>query len=236
VPVSLDDPGPPFAAVREPDPRALRIAIAADFGGTLPIDPEIVAAVEAAGRVFEGLGTTVEAAMPDLRGAEEAFRIRRAWLFDANLGPVLDEHGDRLKATIRWNIEQGRTLRTADLAHAERLLAVQHERTAAFFATYDALLVPTTQVLPFDADLEYPTRIGDHELATYLDWMRSCSDITATGAPAISVPGGFSAGGLPIGLQIVGPHRGEAKLLGIAKLFEQATRYAERRPTASTNG
>ena len=230
VPVSLADPGSTFVSVRVPEPGTLRIALGADFGGALPIDPEIVAAVEAAARVFAGLGATVEPAMPDLRGADEAFRIRRAWLFDAKLGPVLDTWGDQLKATIRWNIEQGRALRTADLARAEQLLAGLHERTAEFFTRYDALLLPTTQVLPFDADIEYPTRIGDVELTTYLDWMRSCSDITATGAPAISVPAGFSRAGLPIGLQIVGRHRGEAGLLGMAKLFEQATRYADRHP------
>lgn len=230
APVSLDEPGSTFARVPRPDPRALRVAVAADFDGTLPVDPEIVAAVRAAGGVFEGLGATVEPALPDLRGAEEAFGIRRAWLFDALLGPVLDRHGDRLKATIRQNIADGRALSTADLARAERLLAALHERTAAFFATYDALLVPTTQVLPFDADLEYPTEILGRPMSSYLEWMRSCCDITATGAPAISVPAGFSAGGLPIGLQIVGPHRGEAGLLGIARLFEQATRHGERRP------
>ena len=176
------------------------------------------------------MGREAEAKAEFLRGAEEAFGIRRAWLFDANLGPVLDAYGEQVKATIRWNIEQGRALRTADLARAERLLAGLHERTADFFSTYDALLVPTTQVLPFDATIEYPTTIAGRELFSYLDWMRSCSDITATGAPAISVPAGFSSGGLPIGLQIVGRHRGEAALLGIAKLFEQATRHPDRRP------
>ncbi len=231
VPVSLADPGSAFFPVRRPDPRTLRIAIGADFGGALPVDPEIVAAVEAAGRVFAGLGATVEPAMPDLRGADEAFRIRRAWLFDANLGPLLDTCGDQVKATVRWNIEQGRALRTADLALAERLLAGLHERTAEFFTGYDALLLPTTQVLPFDADIEYPTRIGDTDLTTYLDWMRSCSDITTTGAPAISVPAGFSRDGLPVGLQIVGRHRAEAALLGIAALYEQATHHATHHPS-----
>jgi amidase len=230
VPLSLDEPGGSFAAVPELDPRALRIAIAADFGSALPVDPEIVAAVEAAGTVFAGLGAAVEPALPDLRGAEKAFLIRRAWLFAANLGPVVDVHGDRVKATVRWNVEQGRALSTADLARAESLLASLYERTAAFFGRYDALLVPTTQVLPFDAELEYPTRIGDRELGSYLEWMRSCCDITATGAPALSVPAGFSERGLPIGLQIVGPHRGEAALLGVAKLFESATGHAARRP------
>jgi len=230
APLSLAEPGSSFAPVRSPDARSLRIAIGADFGGALPIEPEIVAAIESAGRVFEGLGAVVEQALPDLRGAEEAFHVRRAWLFAANLGPVLDAYGGQIKATIRWNIEQGRALGTADLARAERLFADLYERTADFFSSYDALLLPTTQVLPFDVDIEYPTRIGGHELGSYLDWMRSCSDITATGAPAISVPAGFSRDGLPIGLQVVGPHRGEAKLLGIARLFEQATRHGERRP------
>lgn len=242
VPVSLGEPGATFATVPRPDPTRLRIAVAADFGGLFPVDPEIVAAVTAAAEVYADLGATVTTALPDLRGAEEAFHIRRAWLFDANLGPVYDRHGDRLKDSIRWNIEQGRALGTSDLARAERLLGALYERTAQFFSGYDArdgydaLLLPTTQVLPFGVEQEYPTEINGHPLTSYLQWMRSCSDITATGAPALSVPAGFSAAGLPIGLQIVGPHRGEAGLLGIARLYEQATRYAERRPSAADVG
>jgi len=65
---------------------------------------------------------------------------------------------------------------------------------------------------------------------SYIEWMRACTDVTVMNAPAISVPAGFTDGGLPIGLQIVGPPRGDQRVLQVAHQFEQATRVGERRP------
>jgi amidase len=60
--------------------------------------------------------------------------------------------------------------------------------------------------------------------------MRSCSDISVTGLPAISVPAGFTAGGLPVGLQIVGRHREDFRTMQIAHMFEQVTETGQREP------
>jgi amidase len=96
--------------------------------------------------------------------------------------------------------------------------------------TYEFLVLPTTQVPPFDVGTPYVTEIDGRALPTYIDWMRSCSDITVTGLPAISVPAGFIAEGLPVGLQIVGRHQSELSVLQLARAFEQATGFGTRRP------
>ena len=70
-------------------------------------------------------------------------------------------------------------------------------------------------------------------MQSYIDWMRSCSDITVTGCPAISVPAGFTPDGLPVGLQLVGRHAADLGSLRLAHAFEQATRAGERRPVAT---
>ena len=88
-----------------------------------------------------------------------------------------------------------------------------------------------TQVEPFDVNTPYPTRIAGTAMATYLDWMRSCWYVTMMSNPAISVPAGFSATGLPVGLQIVGRHRDEWSVLQLAHAFEQATHHGRRRPS-----
>jgi amidase len=100
----------------------------------------------------------------------------------------------------------------------------------AFFETYDVLALPVSQVPPFSADEEYPATINGEPQATYLDWMRSAYLITVTGCPAISVPAGFTPEGWPVGVQLVGPARGERRLLEVAHAFEQATRVGDRRP------
>ncbi|WP_329609268.1 amidase family protein [Arthrobacter sp. ATA002] len=115
----------------------------------------------------------------------------------------------------------------ADTAAARTRLALKvHE----FFGGYDVLLAPAAQVLPFDAGLRYPEAINGEALPTYLDWMRSACVISATGLPALSMPAGFSADGLPVGLQMVMNHGEDFQLLQVAAAFEQATGYARRAP------
>ena len=104
----------------------------------------------------------------------------------------------------------------------------------AFFERYDFLVCPVAQVLPFDVTTEYPMEIDGHPLANYIEWMKSCYRISATTLPAISVPAGFSSGGLPVGLQIVGPYLGDFGVLQLAHAFEQVTRFGERRPPVVT--
>ena len=99
-----------------------------------------------------------------------------------------------------------------------------------FFADYDVLVLPVSQVPPFPADQEFPTTVNGRPMESYLDWMRSAYFITVTGCPAISVPAGFTSDGLPVGIQIVAPHNQERRLLEVAHAFEQATGYGERRP------
>jgi amidase len=89
------------------------------------------------------------------------------------------------------------------------------------------------QVLPFDIERPYVTEINGTRLDTYLDWMRSCYYVTVTGAPALSVPCGFSDDGLPVGLQIVGRFQDDFGVLQLGHAFEQATGFWKRRPPAA---
>ncbi|QKG21463.1 amidase [Actinomadura verrucosospora] len=229
-PIALETPGSAFDVPLERDMPGVRLAWSPDFGGTVPVDPAVTAVLEPAVKVFTGLGCVVEEACPDLTGADEVFRTLRAWHWDIALGPLLDERRADLKASLARNIEEGRALTAADVGRAEVLHTALFHRVRAFFERYDALLVPVSQVPPFDADLEYPHEVAGHAMPDYLEWMRSCFLVSATGSPALSVPAGFTSGGLPVGLQIVGPHHADLAVLRIGHAFEQATGHARRRP------
>ena len=105
------------------------------------------------------------------------------------------------------------------------------ERVARFFERYDYLLCPVAQVPPFPIEQEWVSAINGVEMQTYLDWMGVCYAITVTGCPAISIPAGFTASGLPIGIQIVGPRWKDFEVLQLAHAFESATGFAQRRPS-----
>ena len=99
-----------------------------------------------------------------------------------------------------------------------------------FQEKYEYFIAPTTQVLPFDVDQPYVREINGVAMDSYIDWMKSCYFITVTGHPAISVPCGFTADGLPVGVQIVGRHQDDFGVLQLAYAFEQATQLGQRRP------
>ena len=229
-PIALETPGSRFAEPLDFDPAGLRVAFSPDLGGAVPVEPEVGAAVTAAARVLAGLGAEVTEACPSLAGADEVFRTLRAWSFEATFGALEQRSPDQFKATLRDNIAQGRALTGPDLARAEQLHTVLFHRVRQFFGRYDLLLLPVSQVLPFDVELEYPAGINGVPMTDYLDWMRSAYLISATGCPAASVPAAFSAGGLPIGVQLVGPHRADFEVLRAGHVFEQATQIGQRRP------
>ena len=232
VPIALSDDPAVFAAPLPDSLAGLRVAWAPDLGGRVTVDPAVTAALAASVAAFEALGATVEEACPDLRDADEVFGTLRAWLFDASYSDLARRHPDALKPAIRWNAEQGAKLTGSDLARAEQRHTALYGRVVAFFDRYDVLLAPTTQVLQFPVELEYPAEIAGVPQQNYLEWMRSCTLVSATGCPALSVPGGFTPDGLPVGLQMIAAPRAERRLLEAGHAFEQATGFGLRRPDA----
>jgi amidase len=230
VPISLETPGAAFAVPLPTSLAGLRVAWAPDLGGRVAVDPAVTSVLAASLPVFEQLGAVVTEDCPDLSGADDVFGTLRAWWYDAAYSDLARRHPDQVKQAIRWNAEMGAKLTGPDVARAEVLHTQLYERMVGFFERYDVLLAPTTQVLPFPVELEYPSEIGGVRQENYLEWMRSCTIISATGCPALSVPGGFTPDGLPVGLQVIGAPRADLRLLEVGHAFEQATRFGERRP------
>ena len=236
-PIALQDPGVEFDVPLERDLRGLRVAWSPDLGGAVTVDTAVTAALMPALNVFRDLGCSVERACPDFTGADEVFRALRAWQFVHGFDGLIGACPDQVKATIIANADEGRRLTGLDIARAEQLHTELFHRVRVFFENYDILLLPVSQVPPFPANLEFPDEIAGVRHDNYLDWMRSSYLVTATGCPALSVPAGFTPDGLPVGLQVVGPHRQDLAVLQVGHSFEQATRIATRRPSiASTQG
>jgi amidase len=230
APMSLEAPGATFSAPLHGDLAGVRVALSVDLGGAFEVDNAVAAVIRGQADVLEAAGATVEDAHPVLHSADAAFRTLRAWVFQHRFRTLLAKRPDGFKQSLRDNIMAGADLTGGDIARAYQQLTSIQDRMRAFFETYDVLALPVSQVPPFSADAEYPADINGQAQATYLDWMRSAYLITVTGCPAISVPAGFTSEGWPVGLQLVGPVRGERRLLEIAHAYEQATRIGDRRP------
>jgi len=233
APISITEDGARFALPLDRDFRGVRVAWSADLGG-LPVDPRVAAVVAAARPTFTDVGCEVVDAEPDLRDADQVFNVMRAWRMALTLGPLLEMQRDVFKDTVVWNVEQGLALSGMQVAAAERQRTLIYHRVREFMQQHRFLVLPVSQVAPFSVDEPYPTEINGEAMTSYIDWMRSCSWITVTGLPAISVPAGFTADGLPVGIQIVGRHQDEWGVLQLAHAFEQATRWGRLRPALAS--
>ncbi|WP_243058048.1 amidase [Nocardioides sp. SR21] len=218
APQALRDPGASFASLLPLSLAGLRVALSVDLGGAFEVDAEVASVVSSAATLFD----RVTDAHPVLTEADDTFRTLRAWHFQAKFGSLLAANPDAFKASLADNIRAGESLTGADVARAYHQRTVLAERMREFFEHHDVLVLPVSQVPPFPADQEFPTEINGRPMESYLDWMRAAYFITVTGCPAISVPFGHTASGLPVGIQLVAAHGRDRFLLEVAAAVEAA--------------
>src|SRR6185436_16503447 len=229
-PLSIQEDAARFRAPLGRSFKGARVAWWRGLGG-IPFEAEIRRTVDANRKVFESLGCIVEEAEPDFEGVEEAFPVLRFSGNHPQYAPLIAKNPDWVKDTIKYEVAQAERFTGADVGRALARQARMHDQSRQFFERYEYFILPVTQVAPFDVTQPYPTQIEGTAMGNYIDWMRSCWYVTFMANPAISVPGGFTASGLPVGVQIVGRHRDDLGVLKMAYAFEQATGYGEKRPT-----
>ncbi len=203
------------------DFTGVRIAWWKNLGGIL-VEPRVREITNAQRRVFESLGCIVEEAEPDFSGADETFRTLRFHSSFVRFGDLAKKNPHLIKHELRWEIEQGSRLTERDIKEAQSDYAALCRRMAAFLEAHEFFVLPVSQVLPFDVTQHWPRAIDGVEMTTYVDWMKSCYYISVMGTPAISVPCGFSPGGLPVGIQITGSQGDDCGVLQMAHAFEIA--------------
>ena len=229
TPLAITEDGARFAAPLGRDFRGVRVAWWRGLGG-IPFERDVVNAVNATRSVFEQLGCVVEEAEPDFAGVDDAFPTLRHLSYHASYAAMARQRPEWIKDTIHWEIREAERQTSADVGRASTRQARAYADSRQFFDRYEYFVLPVTQVMPFDVNISYPTNVAGTPMSTYIDWMRSCWYVTFMANPAISVPAGFSSGGLPVGLQIVGRHRADWSVLQLAHSFEQATRHGAKRP------
>jgi amidase len=230
-PIAIAEPGSIFRQKLERDFTGARVAWTPDLG-RYPVEARVVEVCGKALDVLKGLGCSIQEACPDFSGADEIFQTLRAWQMAQTRGTEFKQHRNLMKDSVIWNIEQGLKLTGAEVARAETGRTALFHRVREFFERFDFLIVPVSQVAPFPVEVDWVREINGVPMETYIDWMATCYAITLTACPAISVPGGFTADGLPVGLQIVGPHLRDFAVLQLAHAFERATMLYRKTPTA----
>ena len=222
-PLAIPAPAQAFLQAVQQAVPPQRVAFSPNLG-IVPVDNEVATLCQQAAEQFAALGTQVDtnaAVIPDFSSAIDSFQILRAALFAGWHQPHLHQYRQHLKPEVIWNIEKGLALTAADLAQAELVRGELCQAMARFFGDYDLLLCPTAIVPPFAAEMRYLESLNGQRFDNYVHWIAITFVLTLTGCPVLSLPAGFTATGLPVGVQLVAPPRGEAQLLAAAALLEQ---------------
>ena len=231
-PISIAESPEKFHQPLERDFKGTKIAWSVDLG-QFPVDKVVADTIGSCIEHFQELGCSVEQDHPDFTAAADIFNVLRANGFAASHAEELDKYRDLMKDTVIWNTEQGLKLSALDVSRAQTARGELFQRVHEFFERYDFLLLPVAQVPPFPIETDWVREINGKPMQNYIDWMMSCSLISLTERPALSVPCGFSPDGLPIGLQIVGPWHGELEVLQLGAAFEKLTRVGDNHPAVA---
>lgn len=221
----------PVGAIEPIDLTGLRLGWLGDWGGAFPCETGVLDTCEAALATFSDLGAVVEPLSPpfDADAMWRSWVDLRAWAVAGKLGPLMDQ-GWPMKDSAEWEIATGRALSAMDVNAASAIRSDWFRAAVQAFETYDALLLPTAQLWPFDVTLSYPADVAGHAADTYHRWMQVVVPASLIGLPTLAVPAGFGQNGLPMGLQIIGPRRSDKRLLQIGAAWHEATRWPDRRP------
>jgi aspartyl-tRNA(Asn)/glutamyl-tRNA(Gln) amidotransferase subunit A len=219
-PYSVDAPVPDYLASLGSGVQGWRIALAADEFFTDKTEPRVWEAVEAAAQVFSHLGAKVEqVTAPQAYNAALANGMMVTSDAAAFHQERMQERTQDFGEDVRLRLESGAAVTSTDYIQARHLQTKLRRRYAEFFEDYDILLTPTTPV-PAPIIVPGPDAIEKARLLT-----RFTSPFNLLGLPALSLPCGFSAEGLPFGLQIVSRAWGEAAVLQAAYAYEQETTW-----------
>ena len=226
--------GQPYGNMLTTDMRGKRIGWLGDWGGAYRSEPGITDLCEAALRVFADQGAIIEPVAPPFPADElwHSWITLRAML---NAGAKGDLYADpakraQLKPETQWEVEQGLTLSAAAVHAASVIRSRWYACAARLFQTYDALALPSAQVWPFPADWRWPQSINGHSMDTYHRWMEVVIPVSLAGLPALALPAGFGANGLPMGMQLFGPTGADARLLAMGQAYHLATDWPGRQP------
>ncbi|EAQ01765.1 amidase [Pseudooceanicola batsensis HTCC2597] len=234
--VPFSHSGQRYSGHLQADVRGRRIGWLGNWGGAWPMEEGVLDTCEAALATFEDLGCEVVALDPPFPAADlwQAWLDLRAFAVSAGLGPLYDnpDQRPRLRAEVIWEVERGRALEAVAIQRASAIRSAWFRKTTALFREVNALVMPTAQVWPFPLDWNHPVEIAGQHLDTYHRWMECVIPASIAGLPAIGVPAGFGAAGLPMGLQLVGPYRGDLGVLQLAQAWHDATGWPARRPPA----
>ncbi len=233
TPQSIDQDPAMFAKPLQKDFKGVRVGWLGDFNGYLPMEAGVMDTCTQALKNFEAIGCKVEAVQPDfpMEKLWSTWLAMRGFVIAGVAGGLYAD--PKLRAMMKpeaiWEVENGLKLSGADVFKAGVDRSSWYQALNNLFKTYDYLVLPSAQMFPFDAKLDWPKSINGKPMDTYHRWMEVVVGGTLAGLPVLNVPAGFGSNGLPMGLQVMGRAQADLAVLQVGHAYDQASGYTSRR-------
>jgi amidase len=221
APLSYDHPASFLEGLRGPTAEG-KIGWLGDLGGHLPLEPGILDLCQAALSRFTGFSTEPLRPDFDFEALWQAFVTLRQASSGSALNVLYDDPTKRrlLKPEAVWEAEGARNLTAPQIYAASVTRSAWYRTLLSLLERYDLLALPTAQVFPFDVATHWPSEVAGRAMDSYHRWMQVSAFATLGGCPAVSVPVGFDTQGRPMGMQLIGPPRGDMAVLKAAAAYE----------------
>jgi amidase len=235
APLSIQESGAAFAQSLDASMKGKRVGWLGNLNGYLPMESGVLEVCQDALKVLETTGCSVDTTHLGMQPEEiwDAWLVWRKALAGASTGAYahLPNWREKVKPEAQWEYDQSLDLTGTQLMKASAARTRYYQSMIDLFESFDVLAIPAAQVWPFDIKERWPQNIAGRSMDTYHRWMEVVIYPTFAGLPAISVPAGFSAQGLPMGLQLIGKPKGDFELLQVAHAYEMATQdLIQKRP------
>lgn len=224
VPLSITDSLTNLSGSLNACQHGKRIAWLGDWQGELPLEPGVLELCENAVKQFEQIGCTIE--QPDMpmsmESLWESWLTLRQWAISGNLVDTYQAPEKRrlLKPEAQWEIEQGLALSALDVHKANVTRSQWYTELNKLFLHYDYVMLPSAQCFPFPVTTQWPSEIAGKPMDTYHRWMQIVIPGSLSGCPVLNVPAGFNDNDLPMGIQVIAPHRAELALLQLGQAYQ----------------
>jgi amidase len=235
APLSIQESGAAFTQSLDASMNGKRVGWLGNLNGYLPMESGVLEVCQDALKVLETTGCSVDTTHLGMQPEEiwDAWLVWRKALAGASTGAYaqLPNWREKVKPEAQWEYDQSLDLTGTQLMKASAARTRYYQSMIDLFESFDVLAIPAAQVWPFDIKERWPQNIAGRSMDTYHRWMEVVIYPTFAGLPAISVPAGFNAQGLPMGLQLIGKPKGDFELLQVAHAYEMATQdLIQKRP------
>ncbi|RNF34105.1 amidase [Paracoccus methylarcula] len=227
-------PGGDFAATLDAPVTGTRIGWLGDWGGAYPCEDGILPLCETALAKLREIGCEIVPLAPPFPAEKlwQSWMTLRAFLNAGAKRALYEDPAKRalLKPEAIWEIEQGLNLSAAEVYEASAIRSQWYRRAARIFEQVDAIALPTAQFWPFPVEWRWPETVGGKPADTYHRWMEIVVPVSLAGLPCLSVPVGFGANGLPMGMQLAGAAGSDAAILRLGQAWHEATGWTDHLP------